>query len=537
METQPHCTVSGPRARFDLLWIALLTPAVLAVHGYHPWAEDGGIYVAGAEYQLQPSLFPHDRAFATASSHYSIFAQTVAMLVRLSHQSLAAILLGLYLLSTAVALFAALRIAQRCFKSHRAAWVAVTLFGAWWTLPVAGTSLLLMDPYVSARSLSTPLSLLAIYTALLPWRPGEGWTPATRRPLAAIHPAIGCGIALLVAALFHPLMAGYALEFVVFLRMTIESRSTRAWFGVAALLLLPPALVQLSARPESPAAIAAAFSRFYWFLSQWHWFEWLGLLGPVLIFAAVLRWGNFWITASCRSACRAALLTALFATSTAVLYARLGFQAYPVARLQPLRAFLLLYAVMIVLCGGALVEAFAHWASRAKNSSSAALLRWAPAIFVAAMAFTMFRVQRATFPSSIHLELPGRSNPNPWVRAFVWARDETPNDALFALDARYVNTEGEDGQTFRAIAHRSAIPDFSKDGGQAAIVTSLAPEWYRSALATRDLSSLSDVQRDVALQPFRVQWVILRAAALTAHPCPYRNDVVKVCRLTPSALP
>ena len=34
-----------------------------------------------------------------------------------------------------------------------------------------------------------------------------------------------------------------------------------------------------------------------------------------------------------------------------------------------------------------------------------------------------------------------------------------------ALDAQYITKPGEDAQGFRAIAERSALPDYSKDGG------------------------------------------------------------------------
>ena len=99
------------------------------------------------------------------------------------------------------------------------------------------------------------------------------------------------------------------------------------------------------------------------------------------------------------------------------------------------------------------------------------------------------------------------------------------------MDARYVNAEGEDAQTFRAISERSAIPDYSKDGGEAAITPELAAEWQRSAAMTRNLNGISDALRDQEMRPFHVQWVILTEDAVTAHPCPYRNQTVKVCQL------
>ena len=42
--------------------------------GYHPYAEDGGLYLAGVKYLLNPSLFPQMRQFVTAPLQYSALA-------------------------------------------------------------------------------------------------------------------------------------------------------------------------------------------------------------------------------------------------------------------------------------------------------------------------------------------------------------------------------------------------------------------------------------------------------------------------------
>jgi len=147
----------------------------------------------------------------------------------------------------------------------------------------------------------------------------------------------------------------------------------------------------------------------------------------------------------------------------------------------------------------------------------------------------MSYVQWQSFPASPHVELPGReaSSSSAWVQAFLWAKNHTPRDALFAMDAMYVNTDGEDSQNFRAIALRSALPDYSKDGGEASITPTLAEQWEQGAIAQRGLSTLGDVDRDERLQPFGVTWMVLHTNATTAHPCPYDNGTVKVCKLLP----
>ncbi len=147
----------------------------------------------------------------------------------------------------------------------------------------------------------------------------------------------------------------------------------------------------------------------------------------------------------------------------------------------------------------------------------------------------MFFAQRSAFPASSHVELPWRaqSSPNPWVRAFLWSRDNTPPNALFAMDAHYITAHGEDAQTFRAIAERSALPDFSKDGGEAAITPRLANEWASGFTAQLNLDELSAAQLRARLKPFGADWVILRSSSPAALDCPYNSGGLKVCRLEP----
>jgi hypothetical protein len=143
----------------------------------------------------------------------------------------------------------------------------------------------------------------------------------------------------------------------------------------------------------------------------------------------------------------------------------------------------------------------------------------------------MFTVARSAFPNSNHLELPGLAAKNSWTEAFLWIRDNTAKDALFALDADYINAPGEDAQCFRAIAQRSALADYSKDGGEASIAPELTAEWLRSQSAQQQLSAASDAERLATLRPLGVSWIVLEASATTSLDCPYANSVLKVCRL------
>jgi hypothetical protein len=120
---------------------------------------------------------------------------------------------------------------------------------------------------------------------------------------------------------------------------------------------------------------------------------------------------------------------------------------------------------------------------------------------------------------------------NEFERAFAWIGRNTPKDAVFAMDARYITAPGEDAQGFRAIAERSVLPDFSKDGGVVTNKPELAAAWLQGQMAQAGLNAEADAQRIAALRPLGVTWVVLGRKAVTGFACAYANESVKVCRL------
>ena len=515
---------SGPQQRWSApRWsgvILLFTLLMLLVNGYHPLAEDGGLYVAGVQYKLDPTLFPHYTEFVQEHLRFSGFAPCVAGLVHMTRLPLAWVLLALYIGSLALNLFAAWAVLRRCVQRESARMAGMALFAAWSTLPVAGTSLLLLDPYLTARSFSTPLSLLAVAFAMDRWSL-RGWS------------VWGCASCLVAAGAMHPLMAAYALVVVLGLRAARSPRRVVLWGAMFAACVAGAAVLQWLAPVESAALRAAEITRYYWFLSQWQWYERLGLVGPVVILLLLLRYRRARMTGAAAALCRVSVLVGVGAVVLAILFAREDLARHMLARLQPLRVFLLLYALMAMLLGATLGDVARDASARLRGGMARRLVLLAPFGFMAAMFVVMFFVQRQTFRASPQVEWPwtAESRQNGWVQAFLWARRNTAADALFAMDARYVNTDGEDAQTFRAIALRSSLPDYSKDGGEAAIYPPLAEEWRQGADAQAGLSDESDAERDARLLPLGVTWMVLHTSARTGHECPYANAVVKVCKL------
>jgi hypothetical protein len=510
--------------------VTALTLIAVVVHGYHPYAEDGGLYLPEIKRLLRPGLYPQGAEFIVGHLRFSIFAPGMAGLVRWSHLRVETVMLLVYLASFWTTLFAGWLLAARCYPSREARCGAVALFAVWLTLPVAGTSLMLMDPYVTARSFSTPFALLALVGALQFLLPGSGSVDG--RTAAQWQGVLLCCAAVAGAAAMHPLMGAYAFGSVMVLACVMSPRrQIQIWgtIGLSGAAVGLAVTLQMSGVPESKAYLSVVQTRYYWFLSEWHWYELMGLVAPLVILAmstfgrrgAKLKQDES--DAARVGLAKMAVVSGVIAVAVAVLFARSGFATHSVARLQPLRIFQLVYVVMILVVGAAVAE-------RVLRRS---VLRWV--VVFSLLAGVMVFAERQTYPESARLELPGTmqwSAPkNPWEQAFVWISRNTPQDALFALDSHYINLQGEDAQGFRAIAERSVLPDYSKDGGVVANKPALTGEWMQGLAAQANLSTEDDAVRMKALRPLGVSWVVLDRGAKTGFRCEYANAVVKVCRL------
>jgi hypothetical protein len=478
------------------LYIAALTPAVLLVHGYHPLADDGAVYIAGIKKFADPSLYQSDAVFVSSPTHFSIFAHVLAALLRWGHLPLPLLLLLCHLASIFLFLLGSWALAARIFVTNSSRWGALLLAACCFTLPVAGTSLCIMDPYVTARSFSTPLSLFALAAVL-----DEQW--------------IESALWLALTALLHPLMAAYTA--IAMLTLALARRRMwwpLGWFCGFGYLLCGAIFLVTHHTDPLLAYNRAALSRSYFFLSSWQWFEYPGLLIPLLLLG---------IAGSRKQVPWPARALAIAATvmGSCALVASLCFVhrsgSLLLARLQVLRAFQLVYIAGVLLAGGLLAR----------------LHKRAIAVVLLIIAGALFAGQRLTYPESSHVEWPGIAPRNDWQRAFLWIRANTPRDAVFALDNDYIESPGEDAQGFRATAERSAVADWFKDGGIASNFRQAAIPWWQGSQATAQLNDATDDQRLTRLRPLGVTWLVLPAKARTGFVCPFSNDRVRVCRLSP----
>jgi hypothetical protein len=506
-----------PRWRFEPIPFALtlaLTGLAVALHGYHPYAEDGGVYLPGILKLVHPELYPTWTGFVTAQSRFSLFAPAVASLVRISGLGLMASILTIYIFSVWLTLFAGWQILSRCTVKREARCAGVLILALCLTTPIAGTSLILMDPYLTARSISTPFSMLAIVGAL------DLCFEFQQIGRLRIRTILFLSISLLTAASMHPLMAAYSAGCVILLACSSIRNFTfrMAAFGVVALFSIAVALlVNLLAPPQPQGYLQVALTRDYWFLSTWHWYEIAGLIAPLLVLIAIVRHGDF--DQRARWLVQMAVAAGLTGITVALLFARESLTSTFVAMLQPLRIFHTVYIVLFLLAGAAMADVFLKRIP----------LRWSTTCL--ALGAMMFFVQIRTFPHSSHLEFPQTVTHNDWERGFLWIRNNTPIDAVFALDANYITSAGEDTQNFRAIAQRSSLPDYAKDGGIAAVDPGLTSNWITGEKAQGSLAENNDAERKSKLSEVHVHWLVLPLESRTAFTCPYQNGSMKVCRM------
>jgi len=482
------------------VFISGLTVLALLIQGYHPFVDDAAIYIAGIEKVIHPSLFPVHAEYVLPHLKHSLFSLALGWLVRALHFPLRYALFISYVASLWLMVYACWRLSRLLFSSPRARAGAMLLMTATLTLPVAGTAIFILDPYLTARSFSTPLTLFAIAFAL------------ERRTWATIFCLLG-------AFILHPLMAVYAVGYVIALALVRARQWKTLTLAAAGVMLLGFIASHAGALlGSSPAYRVATVSRDYFFLDKWEWFEIFGLFPPLVAAFLFLSRSNFRVRSNYGLVAAVSLYVGALAILFAVCYTRTD-NSFLLARLQVLRSFQIIYILFFLLLGSLLGQYVLgrRW--------------WAWAGGFGAVAALMFTVQLSLYPALKHLEWPWARSHNPWAQAFVWIRNNTPQDAYFALDPYYQQMPQEDTLGFRAMTERSVLPDWSKDGGIAAIDPALAQQWWNQVTQTKGFSRWNDFQRIQTLAPYGVNWIVMPASMPTQFACPYQNSAVRVCHL------
>lgn len=476
----------------DLCALALFTAVAILVHGYHPFVEDAEIYVPGIKQALQPSLYPFNSAFFSSHAHLTLFPNLIAASVRITHLPLEWTLLGWQFASIFMLLLACWHIGRLCFSSREARWGGVALVASLLTIPVAGTALYILDQYVNTRSLSAPAVLFIVINVL-----------ERKLVRAALWAA--------ATAVIHPLMVVFGIAYAVVLWL-VQKRTARPGYATAA------ALLPLSLFPAvTPAYRQVLESRSYFFLLKWEWYEWLGIFGPLALlwwFSHLARRRKLEVM---QSVCESLIWFGLFFFLVA-LAITIPPRFANLAELQPMRSLLLVYILLFIIGGGLLQESFLK------------RIWWRWLLLFVPLAGGMWFAQRQLFPSTPHIEWPGRTPTNEWVQAFDWIRQNTPNDAYFALDPEHMEMSGEDQHGFRAIAERSMLADRIKDSGAVTMFPALAETWQEQQTGQQGWQHFRKSDFEELRRQFGVTWVVVSQPP-RLNECPYRSQHLAVSRI------
>jgi len=478
----------------------LLSFATLFIHGYHPYAEDAEIYLPGVERILNHSLFPVGQEFFQSHASMTLFPNLVALSMQATHVPFEVGLLAWHLASIFLVLLACWQLSSLCFSSTWARFGSVSLIASLLSIPVAGTALYIMDQYLNPRNLAAFAVIFAVARTL------------ESKYMRAL-------LWILFAASVHPLMWTYAFSFCLLL-LVMKRYESRLWPAprkVDAATIAAGVLPAIPLTQSTPAYHEAAQLHAYHYIQHWAWYELIGLVAPIALFAwfaGIARakgWNNV------LRLCRAFIIyDVVFIVAALVVDLPARFES--LARLQPLRSLHLLYIVMFVITGGMLGDFLL------KNR----VWRWL-ALFVPLSA-GMYIAQRALFPASATVEWPGRAPKNPWAQAFLWARQNTPLDAVFAIDPNYMHIEGEDEIGFRCLAQRTRLADAIKDNGVVSMFPPLAERWLAEVNAQSPWSRLGIADFIRLKGDYGVSWVILQHTSPVGLDCPYQNSAVRVCR-------
>jgi len=520
--------------RRTIALLVLLTAAAIAIQGYHPGLEDDAYYLAAIKRNLNPALYPYDADFFRLQFQATIYDKLVAASIRVTHLP-PDLAIFLWHFAVVLAILAACyQIACRCFAEPEARWAAVLTVAALLTIPISGTGISLTDQYLHLRALATAAILAALVSIL------DG-----HRARAAIF--------LVVAGSMHIIMAAFGISLAIFLAWNSTAkkcpsekcgdgrprpsggaklRSNAAAIFTSASIPLPWLF-----RPTTESWRAAASTRHFYFITHWPWYEWLGVIAPIFIlyyFARQARRDN-----PTRSRMATSILYYSIFQLAVALIILLPSQLERLRPFEPMRYLHLVYLLMFLIAGGLIGQ----------QILGKHLYRWL--LLFVPLSAGMFYAQRQMYPSTAHLEVPGRAPSNDYLRAFAWIRGSTtrgstivdgnprantPTDALFALDPYYMQQPGEDFHGFRALAERSALADMVKDPGMVARVPTLAERWQSEVNATKNWQNFKPTDFQSLKNSFGVSWVVLAKSNAASDPtadmtCPYQNQTVEVCRI------
>jgi hypothetical protein len=488
-----------------LLSLAVLSFISIFIHGYHLGHQDQAVWLAAVKKSLDPGLYPFDSAFFLAQTQYSLFPQLVAWSVRATHWPLDRVIFLWHLLSIFVVLLATWEIARRVFRTSAGIWGAVATVWAARLLVAGGSKVNLTDRYLHPRDLAVAAILVAFVEIL------DG-------KLRAV-------LWIVLAALMHPTMAVIGALHLAIQAWRVPRPQT---FALTAAFAMAPIMLLALGPVPNPVWREVVASRSFLLPLHWHWYEWLGVVGPMamlLWYAKVGERRELPLVAHISR--RVALAGALGVVGALLISTLPALERF--IPTEPMRVLHFVYFCWVFLSGGLLGEYVLRRSA----------IRWFAFLAPIVLAFAVG--QAFKYPASPQVEWPGRLPANDWVRAFDWARLNTPRGALFALNPYTMSLPGNDSHGFRALAERGALADGLKDRAVTANCPELAYQWRQEMKDQENWQNFGAADFARLARRYGVSWVVLERAsqagssAMAAYEaglhCPYLNKSLMVCEV------
>lgn len=477
------------------LGVAAAATLAVALHGYHAGASDQKLYVPAALRLVEPALYPHDAAFFATEARFTLFDDLLATALRAGAPLDVALFAG-QLAAIGLLLAAGRRLLARAGLPSPAQWAGVLTLAIALPVPVAGTRVGVLEPYLHPRGLGIAVAAWAFVFAV------------ERRSLA-----VPC---LAVAGALHPLTGLWSAG-----HLLAQAWPRQMPRGPVVAGIVAAAAGVIACRPApGPPLDEASFWRTALtpevfgvrYPLHWPWYEWAGVVAPLLVLGAIAA--DRTLPEDARRVTRRLAISAASGVVLAVLLTIAPSREWP---LQPMRQLHLVYAVTLLLAG-----AWCELRVMRGRPGRRAVLGFALSATVVLL--------HTPYPDSPHVEWPGRLPDNAYVRAFDWIRTHTAVDTRIAVDPFYLRRPGPDWHSARVFTRRSMLSDAVHDLSPAAMTPGLAERWLREQQALAGWPAFTRADFARLAREFEVSWLVVAAGQAPELDCPFAEPTVRVCR-------
>lgn len=474
--------------------------ATLNAGGYRYGASDQAFYLPVVLENLDPELFPRDRALLAAQSTLTTYDEVIATIVRLTGAPLPTVFAVLYFVGLVLIATGTWLVGRRIYRTP---WTAAALL-AGMTLrhAIARSGTNTLEGYFHPRQIAYGLGLLAVAAFL---RGRLMVTAALVLGAGLVHPTAALWFAVWLAA--AALVLSEAARKWILLA-TVPAAAAAAWAFMAG-----PLAGRLARMDD--AWLGMLEGKDYLFILQWPAYAWIFNLGYMVVVAAVFksRQKAQVVSAEERALVMGASALALvfvLAIVTQSLHLTLAFQ------LQPARLFL----IFDFLATAYLVWALAEMSVAARP---AALLRPATVTLLVVL-FSIARgayvlVQAKRPPVQITIE------DGDWRRTMEWAKG-TPKNSGWLADPMHAILYGS---SVRVAGERDVFVEGVKDAALGIYDRGIAQRTFERMRELNDFYALSAEKAQAMASRYDLDFLVTEQSV--PLPVAFESGALRVYKL------